>query len=89
MRYSAWLVLDDNALHGCALSDISETGARIAVEDSETIPDRFILMLSGNGSAKRKCRVVWRTEKQIGVKFEMRLAAVDRASLVPHLEPFS
>lgn len=86
MRYTAWLVLDDDALQGCALSDISETGARIDVEDSDTVPDGFLLRLSGNGAARRKCRVVWRKPQQIGVKFEARLAASDRAGLVPHTE---
>jgi hypothetical protein len=73
-------------LHGCALSDISDTGARIDVEDAKTIPDHFVLLLSGNGKARRKCRVVWRKATQIGLTFERPLAASDRATLVPKLD---
>lgn len=83
MRYSAWVVLAPQDMHGCALSDISDSGARIDVEDSKIIPDRFMLLLASNGSARRKCRVVWREPKQVGVTFERRLAEGERASLVP------
>ena len=86
MRYTAWLALAPDQSHGCILSDISDTGARIDVEDSTTVPDNFMLLLSGNGSAKRKCRVVWRKPRQIGVKFERRLADGERAMLVPKFD---
>lgn len=82
VRYSAWMVREDDGMHGCALFDISETGARIEVEDSEKIPDQFMLLLSGNGKARRKCRVVWRKARQIGVRFEKRLAPNDRAKML-------
>lgn len=81
VRYTAWMVREGDELHGCALFDISETGARIEVEDSQNIPDQFMLLLSGNGKARRKCRVVWRQPHQIGVKFETRLAPDDRAKM--------
>jgi hypothetical protein len=86
MRYTAWVALEAEQLHGCVLSDISDTGARIDIEDSKTIPDHFLLLLSGNGSARRKCSVVWRKPRQIGVKFERRLPAGVRATLVPKLD---
>lgn len=82
VRYTAWIVREGDELYGCALFDISDTGARIDVMDSKCVPDRFMLMLSGNGKARRACRVVWRKPRQIGVKFEKRLAADDRARLV-------
>jgi hypothetical protein len=86
MRYTAWNGLKPGALHGCALSDISETGARIDVEDSKTIPNRFPLFLSNNGAARRICTVVWRKPKQIGVTFATKFADADRAKLVPTRE---
>jgi len=87
MRYAAWIALKPGELHGCVLSDISETGARIDVEDSKIIPDRFPLFLSRAGAARRICKVVWRKPKQVGVTFAVRLAAADRANLVPTREP--
>ena len=83
MRYAAWIALKPGELHGCALSDISETGARIDVEDSKKIPNRFMLFLSRGGAARRMCNVVWRKPKQIGVTFATRLIAADRINLVP------
>jgi hypothetical protein len=86
IRYTAWLVLEGGQLHGCALSDASDTGARLEVEDSKTVPDTFMLLLAGNGSAQRSCRVVWRKPQQVGVKFERRLVQSDRTTLVPVIE---
>jgi len=86
MRYTAWVALAPDQLHGCVLSDISETGARVDIDDSKKIPDYFLLLLSRNGSARRKCRVVWRKPRQVGVKFERSLPAGERATLVPKLD---
>ena len=33
LRYGAWMALDNEKLHGCVLSDISDTGARLDVEE--------------------------------------------------------
>lgn len=86
MHYSAWLVLADDIQHGCAIADISETGARIDVENADALPDRFVLLLAGNGSPRRRCRVIWRQQHQIGVSFEQRPAAADKTGLVPAMD---
>jgi len=83
LRYSAWVALDNDALHGCVLSDISDTGARLDVEDANVLPERFMLLLSGKGSARRSCRVIWRGPAQLGVAFERRLSETAAVSLVP------
>lgn len=83
MRYSAWIAIAPKKMHGCLLSDISETGARIEIDDSKIVPDRFPLFLTKNGTARRVCTVVWRKPKQLGVTFAIRLAAADRAKLEP------
>src|SRR3990170_4763589 len=86
VRYTAWLVLEGGQPHSCELSDASDTGARLDVEDSKIIPDTFKLLLAGNGSAQRtRPLVVGRQPQQVGVKFEQRLARHDRATLVPVL----
>jgi len=85
IRYTAWVIGKPGELHGCVLSDISETGARLDIDNAEAVPGRFVLWLSANGSARRTCLAVWRKPKQIGVKFELRLADTDRAALVPTL----
>jgi hypothetical protein len=83
LRYSAWMALDNDKLHGCVLSDISDTGARLDVEDAKALPDLFMLLLSGTGSARRSCRVIWRSPGQVGVAFERRLTDAAAAPLVP------
>jgi len=79
IRYTAWIKLEDKELRGCVLADISDTGARLDVESVEGIPDEFILQLSSRGTAKRKCRVVWRKDDQLGVTFDRKLDSSDRS----------
>ena len=86
MRYNAVLIIEGEAQRGCVLSDISDNGARIDVETVDELPDRFTLLLSGNGSPTRNCRVVWRQPTQVGVDFGRRLPADERASLVPLMD---
>jgi hypothetical protein len=67
VRCTAWIALKAKKLHGCVVSDISDSGARLNVENAALLPDEFLLFLSSRGTASRKCRVVWRKTKQIGV----------------------
>ena len=54
----------------CTIRDLSKTGACLAVDGSvESIPNRFALLLKGEGSYE-KCRVIWRSAVELGVKFE-------------------
>ncbi|HEX5509392.1 MAG TPA: PilZ domain-containing protein [Pseudolabrys sp.] len=80
IRYSAWIVLEGGELQGCALADASDTGARLEVENPESLPERFELLLSKrNLTPRRFCHVVWRKEKQIGVNFEHQLTMTEAA----------
>ena len=74
VRLTAWLRLPDGRLHGCVLADASEAGARIEVENSAVVPDRFTLLLSSSGSTQRQCRVVWRKPTEVGVTFQQTAA---------------
>ncbi len=70
VRYTAWIAPKPGDFHGCVLCDVSDTGARIKVEDSDKIPDHFMLLLAKNAKARRPCHVVWRKPKELGVHFE-------------------
>lgn len=74
LRYTAWIALTADKRHGCVVSDVSETGARIDVQDSNSLPNHFVLMLTSTGSARRFCRVMWRKPNQVGVQFARTLA---------------
>lgn len=84
MRYSAWARLADKSLHGCVLFDISDTGARIEVENAAVLPETFVLLLAGrNSKARRYCRIVWREPHQVGVQFEKPKAVAAEAARTP------
>ena len=85
-RYSAWMAVDNDKLHGCVLADISDSGARLDVEDSKAVPDHFMLLLSGTGAARRTCRVIWRAPAQVGVAFEQRLSDTAAVTLAPKVD---
>jgi hypothetical protein len=51
----------------CSLSDVSQTGARLTLDDPSLLPDQFALDMDPR--VRRWCRVLWRTETQAGVQF--------------------
>jgi hypothetical protein len=55
----------------CAIADISETGARIQLETDCELPERFMLLLTKGGEARRHCRLVWRDGLFVGVEFPL------------------
>ena len=64
--YSDCLNLADDRICRGQLSDISETDARIELENTAAVPDKFILALSANGIARRICRVYGASRKSSG-----------------------
>ena len=80
LRYSAWLHVGPGLPRACLVADISDTGARLDVDGPEDLPDRFVLMLSDSGAARRFCRLVWRSAKQVGVQFEKGVDFSDPAA---------
>lgn len=83
VRYSARVEFMSGRTAGCFISDVSDTGARLEVPFSDKVPNRFLLRLTTNGSARRTCRVVWRKPGAVGVLFERRLPEQQRQALEP------
>jgi hypothetical protein len=52
----------------CTVRNLSNTGAALDVISPVGIPDRFTLVVDTDQS--KPCRIVWRREKRIGVRFE-------------------
>ena len=52
----------------CVIRNLSAIGAALDVERTAGIPDEFTLLIKPE-IVKRQCRVVWRSEKRIGVEF--------------------
>ena len=70
ITYPAFIDLGDGSPpRECTFCDASQEGAQLAVADPKSVPDEFILVLSSGGAARRRCRVAWRTENEVGVEF--------------------
>jgi PilZ domain len=53
----------------CTIRNLSDSGASLEVESPIGIPETFALVMDSGG---RRCRVIWRREKRIGVRFTDR-----------------
>ncbi len=53
----------------CILCDLSDRGARLTIAAPNDLPEEFTLLFSADGTRNRHCRVVWRSDAQIGVEF--------------------
>jgi hypothetical protein len=53
----------------CHVKNLSETGAALEVLSPLYVPDRFTLFVPTD-QLKRRCHVVWRRERRIGVAFD-------------------
>jgi hypothetical protein len=72
-HYNASVLLDGKSPpQPCAIADISAAGARIVLEAECELPERFILLLTPSGEARRHCRLVWRNGLTAGVDFPMQ-----------------
>ena len=69
-RFKALLVRGD-ALPSlsCTLVDVSETGARMVIDDTNDVPEEFAIVIS-HSIAARRCRLIWRGSVDVGVAFE-------------------
>ena len=70
LRHPAWMDIGDGSpLRSCTLSDVSQTGAKLVIENPNDIPAEFTLLLTGDGAVRRRCRVMRRGNGEIGVQF--------------------
>ncbi|MGP0088594.1 MAG: PilZ domain-containing protein [Xanthobacteraceae bacterium] len=66
---AAWVRRSDGSTVLCMVRDISEGGARLTGGGLNQVPDHFALLLSRDQKVSRWCRVVRRTDHEIGVQF--------------------
>ncbi len=71
------LSLETDLICDCAVVDVSQGGARIAVLTAEMVPDEFLLAFAATSHVSRRCKVAWRRDDEIGLTF---LKAVDMAA---------
>ena len=66
---SAWITADGLMTHECRLNNLSLSGAELVVEVANVLPSRFEIGLVPNSAKTKRCEVVWRQGRTIGVKF--------------------
>jgi hypothetical protein len=70
LRQSGWITFDGGfAARPCVVQDMSASGAKITIEDSNTLPAKLRLALSRDARTGKACEVVWRRGKTLGIKF--------------------
>jgi hypothetical protein len=65
---------DGKPIGACHLCDVSANGARLTMAPRvlAKLPEEFILVLAKRAKVSRRCRVVWRSQDAVGVRFSNR-----------------
>ena len=53
----------------CTVQNITGGGARLKLSNTSGLPETFDLTFE-HGRTRRPCRVIWRTDNELGVAFE-------------------
>jgi hypothetical protein len=70
LRQPGWITLDGGfAARACVVEDLSESGAKITVEDNNSLPAKLRLAFRRDERGGRPCEVVWHRGRTVGVKF--------------------
>lgn len=70
LRYPAQIdVGDGSAPKTCLISNVSASGAKVAIPNADEIPDRLSLILAPEQGIRRRCIVVWRAPDALGLEF--------------------
>jgi hypothetical protein len=70
VQQSGWITLDGGfAARPCNVLDLSNSGAKLVVDDVVSIPNKMKLAFSRDARSGRTCEVVWRRGKTLGVRF--------------------
>jgi PilZ domain-containing protein len=68
--FPAWIESDfEVRSRECTVLDVSDGGARIMVSQRTRVPAEFWLVFSRDGKKRRRCRMVWRSDDQIGLSY--------------------
>ncbi len=70
LQQSGWITMEGGfAARQCVVRDLSTTGAKVTIDDPNTLPAKLRLAFSRDARTGRKCEVVWRRGKSVGIKF--------------------
>ena len=70
LHQPGWITLEGGfAARPCVVQDLSSTGAKITIDDPNTLPAKLRLAFARDARTGRNCEVVWRRGKSVGIKF--------------------
>ena len=83
VQFPAWIDIGDGLQpRSCTVLDVSEHGARIILSSAAQLPEEFWLILTKDRTKRRYCRMVWRSDTQVGVTY---LGAIQSDFFPPRL----
>jgi len=78
MYQPGWITLEGGfAARPCVVQDLSTSGAKLTIDDPNTLPAKLRLAFSRDARTGRNCEVVWRCGKTVG--HQVRPLAADAA----------
>jgi hypothetical protein len=66
---AAVIAVDGSWRHNCTIMDVSASGAQVCLNGAISLPKEFFLSFTKNGRVSRLCELVWRGDKELGVRF--------------------
>jgi len=70
LQQPGWISLEGGfAVRPCVVRDMSSSGAKITIDDPNTLPGKLRLAFSRDARTGRNCEVVWRRGTSAGIKF--------------------
>ena len=70
LQQPGWITLDGGfAVRRCVVHNMSATGAKITVDDPNSLPAKLRLAFARDARTGRRCEVVWRRGKTVGIRF--------------------
>jgi PilZ domain-containing protein len=70
LRQPGWITLEGGfAKRACVVENLSSSGAKISVDDNNTLPAKLRLAFTRDARGGRPCEVVWHRGRTVGVKF--------------------
>jgi hypothetical protein len=70
LHIRAKVVADNAPQRDCVVVDMSATGAKLQIAAPQEAPQEFTVVFTPRGVPYRRCRVVWRSDTQMGVVFD-------------------
>ena len=83
VQFPAWIKADNESrIRECTILDVSDGGARILVSAPSYVTKEFWLLLTKDGTRRRRCRIAWRSDDQIGVSYLGPPQSITRSSVL-------